>query len=68
LHPPFEVWLTTDALAHACLAEHEAGRSPWAEWAIASESADEFEALVVRKRAEGVMRNDDVTLVRAWLS
>jgi hypothetical protein len=68
LHPPFEVWLTTDALAHACLAAHEGGGSPWAEWAAASESADAFEELVARKRAEGAMRNDDVTLVRAWLS
>ena len=67
LHRPFELWLTTDALAHSCLAEHEAGRSPWAEWAAASESPDAFEGLVARKRADGAMRNDDVTLVRAWL-
>lgn len=67
LHPPYELWLTTDALGESCLAAHEAGRSPWEEWAVASESQDAFEALVARKRGEHALRNDDVTMVRAWL-
>jgi hypothetical protein len=67
VRPPFELWLVTDALAHACLTALEAGMMPWQEWADASSSEEMFEALVARKRSQRAIRNDDVTMVRVWV-
>jgi hypothetical protein len=65
--PPFEIWLVTDALAHACLAAVESGRNPWTLWAGASESDEEFVSVVNMQREARRIRNDDVTLVRMWV-
>jgi hypothetical protein len=53
--------LMTDALAEWFLAEHEAGRAPWRE--LAERTADDFAGWVVGRRAEGRLKNDDVTLL-----
>jgi hypothetical protein len=55
--------LATDALAAWFLRQVEAGARPWQ--CLIGLTADTFAALVTSLRHEGVMRNDDVTLVLA---
>jgi hypothetical protein len=55
------LWLMTDALAGWFLTEHEAGRGPWRE--LAALTADGFAGWVDERRADGRMKNDDVTVV-----
>lgn len=64
VHDPFELWLTTDAFAHSCLAATESGQAPWSKWGKALETADAFAEEVDRARQNGQMRNDDVTVLR----
>jgi hypothetical protein len=55
------LWLMTDALAAWFLAEHEAGGAPWRE--LDERTADDFADWVAGRRADGRLKNDDVTLV-----
>ena len=55
--------LATDALAAWFLHQVEAGERPWQ--CLIDLTEDTFAALVASLRQEGVMRNDDVTLVLA---
>jgi hypothetical protein len=55
------LWLMTDALAEWFLTEHEAGRAPWEE--LAAVTADGFAAWVDGRRADGRLKNDDVTVI-----
>jgi hypothetical protein len=55
--------LASDALAAWFLRQVEAGARPWQ--CLRDLTADTFAALVTSLRHEGVMRNDDVTLVLA---
>jgi hypothetical protein len=55
------LWLMTDALAAWFLAEREAGSAPWRE--LDGRTADDFAAWVAGRRADGRLKNDDVTLV-----
>jgi hypothetical protein len=51
----------TDALAEWFLAEHEAGRAPWRELGLLTETS--FPAWVDARRADRGLKNDDVTLL-----
>jgi hypothetical protein len=53
--------LMTDALAEWFLAEHEAGRAPWRQ--LGERTDGDFAGWVAGRRAEGRLKNDDVTLV-----
>jgi hypothetical protein len=66
IRPPFEMWLTTDAFAEACLAAAERGKPEWDDWAEALAEPDEFRAKVDDARLRGRMRNDDTTVCRIW--
>jgi hypothetical protein len=55
--------MATDAFAAWFLHQVESGERPWQ--CLAGLTEDTFTALVVSLRQEGVMRNDDVTLVLA---
>ncbi len=64
--PDDRLWLMTDALAHWCLASHEAGADPWQamEPLLAPEATvDSFRLWVDDLHATGRLRNDDVTLM-----
>lgn len=56
--------LATDALAAWFLHQVETGERPWQ--CLIDLTEDTFAALVASLRHEGVMRNDDVTLVLGW--
>jgi hypothetical protein len=65
-HAGDRLWMVTDALAQWCLAENEAGRTPWpALLAILAdlEPADRFASWIEGLRDAGQLRNDDVTLL-----
>jgi hypothetical protein len=64
---PAEIWLATDALAHALLREHRRGRSSWTTWREAMSDEGDFADLVDSWRSDGRMRNDDVTVARVLL-
>ena len=56
----------TDALAHFCLGQAEAGGKPWDEWETflaAAEAQKPFVSWIERLRDAGRLRNDDVTLL-----
>jgi len=57
-------YLATDALAQWFLAEQERGRKPWSTIESYMNPPDRLGILVQKLRADGVMRNDDVTLLR----
>ncbi len=60
------LWLMTDALAHWCLAEHEAERNPWDSlegWLEPAATNAGFSTWVEGLRDAGQLRNDDVTLL-----
>ena len=60
------LWLMSDALAHWCLAEHEAGQPPWQELSFflsADYPASDFAAWVQDLRTNRGLHNDDVTLL-----
>ncbi|MEU9842696.1 hypothetical protein AB0C69_26150 [Actinomadura sp. NPDC048032] len=58
-------FLCTDALAAWFLSRYEAGHSPWAELTdLGSAEIPAFSEWVAAQRSAGLMRNDDVTLVR----
>lgn len=58
------LWLLTDALAHWCLAEHEAGRNPWTEMESFLHTEDErFACWTEELRDTRGLTNDDVTLL-----
>lgn len=59
-----EIWIATDALAEALLRQSRGVR--WQEWRDALEDEGKFSELVARWRGRGILRNDDVTLVRIW--
>ncbi len=59
-----EIWIATDALAEALLRRSRGVR--WQEWRDALEDEGQFRWLVARWRDRGILRNDDVTLVRIW--
>ena len=59
--------LATDALAAWFLKQLEAGKQPWQELIGLTPSEDEFARLIERLRQEKAMRNDDVTLLLAWV-
>ena len=64
--PGDRLWMMTDALAHWCLAENEAGKNPWNDLEsllTLPESQDPFVSLVEGLRDRGKLRNDDVTLL-----
>lgn len=65
-------FLATDALAQWFLAEVEQGRAPWQtlqEMAVcALAMADSFPQWVEMQRHTGMMRNDDVTLLRIMVN
>lgn len=59
------MFLTTDALAAWFLATASAGGAPWRELtAIGAGDTDGFAAWTLRQRDAGLMRNDDVTVLR----
>jgi Protein phosphatase 2C len=58
--------LSTDALAHWFLAQHEAGEMPWVTLCNINDQAD-FEILVGELRHDCVIDNDDTTLLRIRL-
>ena len=59
------LYLATDALAAWFLASSAAGGAPWRELAaLAPGDTEGFAAWVLRRRDTGVLRNDDVTVVR----
>jgi hypothetical protein len=60
------LWMMTDALAHWCLAENEAGKNPWNDLEsllTLPETEDPFVSLMEGFRDRGKLRNDDVTLL-----
>lgn len=60
--------LASDALAAWALFAHEAGTPPWDTLTRTARGADtQFPQLIAQLRADGVLRNDDVTLVAAVL-
>lgn len=64
------LWAMTDALAHWCLAEHEAGRDPWGELESLLGSPrpqDRFAPWIEGLRDSGRLDNDDVTLLAVCL-
>ncbi len=64
--PGDRLWLMTDALAHWCLAEHEAAKNPWSEMELLPASRrpqDSFTAWIEGLRDERNLDNDDVTLL-----
>jgi len=68
--PNDRLWMMTDALAHWCLKEHEAGRNSWAEleWLLAPPQPDEsFAAWIEELRDKRELHNDDVTLLAVRL-
>lgn len=61
-------FLVSDALAAWALFSQEAGTSPWEHLTRAAQGDDtQFAQVITRLRADGVLRNDDVTLVAAVL-
>jgi len=64
---PAELWIVSDAFAHAMLQAHLTRRRPWKTWSRALGSLEAFAFLVDRWRDAGWMRNDDVTVVRVIL-
>jgi hypothetical protein len=64
LRPPFEIWVTTDALAAACFEAVEHGAPAWSEWSAAMDHPDAFRSLVDVWRGVGRLRNDDTTVCR----
>jgi len=61
--PGDRFYLATDALACALLARHEGGGAPWPT-IDALDDVGTFRRFVQDARADKVMRNDDVTMVR----
>jgi hypothetical protein len=62
------LWMMTDALAQWFLKETESGRMPWRMLEEVVSGTDEgFADWVEEQRRAGRLRNDDVTLVGAWL-
>jgi hypothetical protein len=60
------LWAMTDALAHCCLSEHEAGGNPWGALEALLAAPPEgnlFAAWIEGLRTAGRLRNDDVTLL-----
>lgn len=57
--------LATDALAAWFLQQVEEGTRPWQH--LVEMTDDTFATLMARLRQEGVMRNDDVTLILGWV-
>jgi hypothetical protein len=60
------LWMMTDALAHWCLSENEAGRNPWNDLEsllTPPDTQDPFVSLMEGLRDAGKLRNDDVTLL-----
>jgi hypothetical protein len=64
LREPFEIWLTTDAFAAACLGAVAEGRNPWNDWAAAMDEPNMFRNVVDSWRTSGALRNDDTTVCR----
>ena len=71
--PRDSFYLLTDALAQWSLAEHEAGRAPWAMFRGLRHADDPgagnaehrcFQAVVAELREQGELHNDDTTLLR----
>ena len=64
--PGDRLWMMTDALAHWCLARHEAGGNPWEELEslfAPQETETPFDDWIERKRDTRGLHNDDVTLL-----
>jgi hypothetical protein len=61
-----DIWIATDALASALIARRRHPR--WSEWERALGDPSRFAALVEAWRHRGMLRNDDVTLARVWVT
>jgi len=60
------LWMMTDALAHWCLLEREAGRNPWQElqqFLAPRETEDSFASWIEELGDTRELTNDDVTLL-----